>query len=411
MSPAHRRWLLWLPIGLAVAAGLAVAFRPEPIPVETATVARGPLTVAVEAEGETRVREAYVVSAPITGRLMRLDLEVGDPVAAGTTVVARIRPREPDLLDPRTRRERRAAVAAAEAALRLAEAERDRAAAEIAYARTHYERVERLVARGSASPAALDRALLALRTAEAERARAEAEREVRRFELENARARMLEPAEDGPEVDGCCVHLHAPVDGVVLEILQKSESVVAAGAPVVELGDPRDLEVVVDVLSRDAVRLAEGAPVRLRDWGGEEELAGRIRRIEPRAFTEVSALGIEEQRVNVVIDLIGPPARWSRLGHGFRLDAALVVWEADDVLQVPVTALVRDGAGEAWRVYRLDRGRARATTVELGRRNDEAAVVTGGLAEGDVVVRFPSARLTDGVRVRARGPDARADGA
>jgi len=402
VSPGRRRLLFWLPIGLAIAVALALAFRPEPLAVETATVSRGPLVVAVDGEGVTRAREVYVVAAPIAGRLLRVDLEVGDAVAGGETIVARILPTAPSLLDLRTREERRAAVHAAEAALRLAAAERDRAAAEVDYARTEYARAQRLIAQEAVSPAALDRARLGLRTAEAALARAEAEQEVRRFELDNARAQLLEPGAEVRDSEACCVAVPAPADGVVLAVVQESESVVAAGAPLVEIGDPRDLEVVVDVLSRDAVRLAPGARVIFENWGGQGPLDGRVRRIEPAAFTEISALGIEEQRVNVVVDFTGPPARWARLGHGFRLDARLVVSAAEDVPRVPVTALVRGDDG-GWQAFRIVEGRVRVGAVAIGRRNDEQAEVRSGLVAGDVVVRFPSARIADGVRVRARG--------
>ena len=401
MSPGRRRLLFWLPIGLAVAVALALAFRPEPVAVETVTVGRGPLLVAVDGEGVTRAREVYVVSAPITGRLLRVDLEVGDRVVGGETEVARILPTAPSLLDVRTREERRAAVHAAEAALKLAAAEGDRAAAEVDYARTEYGRTRRLVDQDAVSPAALDRARLELRTAEAALARAEAEQEVRRFRLENARAQLMEPGGEPETAEACCVPVWAPVDGAVLAVVQESENVVAAGAPLVEIGDPGDLEVVVDVLSRDAVRLAPGARAIFENWGGDEPLAGEVRRIEPTAFTEISALGIEEQRVNIVVDFIGPRARWARLGHGFRLDARLVVAEVADAARVPVTALVR-GEDGGWRVYRVVDGRAREVAVEIGRRNDERAEVRAGLAAGDVVVRFPSERIADGTLVRAR---------
>jgi HlyD family secretion protein len=401
MSPVRRRVLFWVPIGLAVAGALVLAFRPEPVAVETAAVTRGPVVVAVDGEGVTRARELYVVSAPLTGRLLRVDLEVGDPVTGGETVVGRILPTAPSLLDVRTREERRAAVHAAEAALKLAAAERDRAAAEVEFARTEYARAQRLIAQEAVSPAALDRARLDLRTAEAALARAEAEQEVRRFELENARAQLMAPADEPADAEACCVVVRAPVDGAVLAVVQESESVVAAGAALVEIGDPRDLEVVVDVLSRDAVRLAPGARAIFENWGGEGALPGRVRYIEPTAFTEISALGIEEQRVNVIVDFTGPPARWARLGHGFRLDARLVVSAAADVARVPVTALVR-AEGGGWQVYRVIDGRARTAAVELGRRNAELAEIRSGLAPGDVVVRFPSVRVADGVRVRPR---------
>ena len=398
MSPLRRRVVFWVPIAVAVIATLVVAFRPQPVAVDMAEVTRGLLAVTVDAEGRTRAREVYVVSAPVAGRLLRLDLDVGDPVAAGRTVVARLRPSEPTLLDRRTRRELEAELKAAEAALALADAALAEAEAELAFAAAERARATRLQARGNISEAALERAVLAFETALAHVASAEAERDVRRFAVETARARLMEPGE-ASGVD-CCVEVPAPVDGVVLALLRESEAVVAAGTPLVELGDARDLEVVVDVLSRDAVRLEAGAPVRFRGWGGDGVLTGTIRRIEPVAFTEVSALGIEEQRVNVVVAIAADDPRWQRLGHGFRLDASLVVWEGE-VLRVPITALFR-GPDGGWRAYAVRDGRAEAVAVEIGHANAEAAELRAGLDVGDVVVDFPGNRVADGVRVTRR---------
>ncbi len=367
MLRCRRRPLFWTPLVAAVPGALVFAVRPQPLLVEGATVERGPLVAAVEAEGVTRSREVYAVSAPLAGRLSRLDLEVGDAVTAGTTVVARLLPTAPALLDARTRRRLEAELRAEESALAPAEARRARAEAEVRFARK-------------------------------ELARAEAEQEVRRLEAKRAVARLLEPdAVNAVGPSGCCVEVRAPVDGVVLRLLQESEAAIEAGAPLVEIGDPHDLEVVVDVLSRDAVRLEPGAPARITGWRGEGELAGRIRRIEPFAFTEISALGIEEQRVNVIVDLTGPPERWARLGHGFRLDASLVVWAVEEVARLPVPALFRGDDG-GWRVFRVAAGRVRILAFEVARRNAPWAQVVNVVAPGDRIVAFRSARLIDGAR-------------
>jgi HlyD family secretion protein len=362
-----------------VAGALVYAFLPQPVPADLAKVARGALRVTVDDEGRTRVKEVYVVSAPLAGRVLRIERHVGDPVKAGETVLATIQPTAPTFLDLRGKAQAEAAVHAAEAALRLAEAELTRAQAELEFARSDL-------------------------TSEAAVAAAEAALRVKTFDLETARASLIEPGNEAGmrREEGCCVSVRAPVDGRVLRLVQESEAVIAAGAPLVEIGDPRDLEVVVDLLSRDAVRVREGAEVEIDQWGGDVTVAGRLRRIEPTGFTKVSALGIEEQRVNVIIDFTDPPADWQSLGHGYRVEAHIVVWQGEDVLKVPVSALFRHG--EAWAVFALADGRARLRTLEVGHRNALAAEVLAGLEEGEQVVLYPSDRLFDGAAVTARPP-------
>ncbi len=399
MSPRTRRVLFWLPLLLVLAGGIAFLLRPRPVPVETATVRRAPLVVAVEEEGRTRAKEVYRVLAPVAGRLRRISLDPGDPVRAGETVLARIEPTHPAFLDIRTRRELEAEVKRAEAAVSMAEAERDKVRAALDYARAELERSRRLVTKNYLAASVLDRAEMEYRTRLAELRAAEALVEQRRFELETARARLIGPpaqVDGGLAKKGCCIELRAPASGSVFRVLRRDAGAVEAGAPLLELGDPHDLEVVVDVLSRDGARIAAGAPVRLTEWGGEGALRGRVRRVEPAGYTKVSALGIEEQRVDVLIDFTEPPP--AQLGHGFRVMAAITVWSGEDVLQVPAGALFRRGAD--WMVFVIEDGRARLRRLRIGRRNPGAAQVLGGLAAGEQVILFPSDRIADGVEVR-----------
>lgn len=393
--------------GIVVIA-LVFAFMPQPVPADMARIERGPLAVTVDEEGQTRVRDVYTVSAPVAGRVLRIEAEAGDPVTEDVTVVATIQPTDPSFLDARSRTQAEAAAKAAEAARTLADADVDRAQAELDFARSELERARRLAERGNVSQATLDRARLDMRTRAARLEEAKAALRMREFELENARALLIQPGEepdaegagDGSGGAGCCVPVRSPVTGRVLRVIQESEGVVAAGAPLIEVGDPTDLEIVTDLLSEDAVRVSEGDEVAIEDWGGEQVLSGVVRRVEPFGFTKVSALGIEEQRVNVIIDFAGDAAARAELGHGFRLDTRIFVWRAEDVLKVPVSALFRHGGD--WAVFRVVDGEAVLTPIGIGRRNPLEAQVTEGLEEGDRVVVHPSDRVVDGVSVTPR---------
>lgn len=396
-----RRWLTIA--GFVLSLGLAVVygFLPRPLLVDTAVVGRAPLQVSIEAEGVTRVKERYVISAPVAGVARRIDLDVGDRVSAGQ-VLAWLAPLHSAVLDPRSRALAQARLAAAEAGLRVAQANRQAAAAAADYAAAELERLRRLRRRGVVSAEALDQADSAALRSAAEHSAAESAVEVARYELEAARSALRysaaraaaasEPVEQ--------VTLTAPVDGRVLKIHQRSEYVVEPGRPLLEVGDPAQLEVAIDLLSADAVRVSQGDPVWFRRWGGEGALAGRVRVVEPAGFTEVSALGVEEQRVWVIADFSAEGDRWRRLGDGYRVDAEVVLWQGDDVLQVPTSALVRHGDG--WAVFRVDGGRARLTPVRLGRRSGLAAEVVSGLEAGDTLVDYPDDAVADGVRVRRR---------
>ncbi len=397
------KWV-WRVLAIVVVAGAAVfAFRPQPVPVDLATAGRGELIVTVADDGETRVREVYLVSAPLPGQVLRFVGDVGDPVTAAESVLANILPTEPAFHDVRTRSELEAAVLAAEAALALAEAEVARAQAQVDFAVSEFRRAERLFERGNISEAVLDRARMELRTEEAALQTTRAGLSMREFELETARASLILPTMDDREPDrqaGCCYSVRAPVDGQILRIFHESEGVVEAGAPLVEIGDARDLEIVVDLLSTDAVQVAEEAEAFIEGWGGGERLMGRVRRVEPYGFTKTSALGIDEQRVNVIVDFTEPPERWESLGHGYRVEVAIVVWQAEDVLKVPVGTLFRDRG--QWAVFVVEDDKAALRRIEIGQMNGREAEVLGGLAAGETLILHPSDRIAEGVLVTAR---------
>lgn len=399
----HRRFQKLTKRGLALAVlagiGLVVAraLMPAPVTVELGPVTRGSLQITVEETGRTRVRDRFVVSAPVTGRLARIDLRPGDRVQSGAPL-ARLAPLPPPLLDRRTRAELQARVAAARFAERQSHVQVAQAAHNLAQAEREEKRARTLAASEAVTATELERAELALRVRRDELASAEFGARVADEELRRARVSLGQQPGAEP---GEAVTLSSPVAGQVLRVLQENEGVVAAGAPVVEIGDPAALEVVVDVLTADAVAIRPGAKVQLDSWGGALSLPGHVRRVEPSAFTRVSALGVEEQRVNVLIDLDGPPERWAQLGDGFRVEARIVAGEVASAVLVPSGALVRSGSG--WAVYHVDdRGRARLQPVTIGPRNSRAVVVQAGVTPGQTLVLYPGDRLRDGVAVQAR---------
>lgn len=392
-------------VGVALLAAVAVAawwaLREQPAQVDTAIVVDRPMRVNIREEGVTRVSDIYTVSAPIAGHLSRTVLKEGDRVEAGTTVVAAIHPLDPPLIDKRTEAELIAAREAARSAVTIAQSELRRTETALALAEDQLQRSLKLFNPGVISESALQKATndVALRRAEVDTARETVD--YRRAELASAEARLAEPGgkPDGgaDETAECCVTLLAPISGAVLSVHARSEQTVAAGTVIAEIGDTSKLEIVVDLLSADAVRLGPGTRADIVDWGGEKRLSATVRTIDPAAFTKVSALGIEEQRVNAVLDLDeGDP----RLGHGFRVVAELVVWGCEACLQVPISALFR--SGDDWHVFRLADGKVNDVTVEIGRMNDEVAEVLGGLSANERVVVHPSDTLTDGAAARQR---------
>ncbi|MDH3739932.1 MAG: HlyD family efflux transporter periplasmic adaptor subunit, partial [Alphaproteobacteria bacterium] len=366
-----------------------------------AQVTRGSLTVTVDEEAETRVQDVFVVSAPVTGRLRRIEADVGDAVVADDTIVARIEPADPSFLDVRTESEARAAVQSAQSALALAKAELEEAIAERVFAQSELRRAEQLIVSQTISQRALDEAQRLFKTRSAAVTTAQAGVNMRQFQLAEAQARLVSPIETQDLHGACdCISISAPVSGQILRLLHESETVVQAGEDLVEIGNPDSLEIVADLLSSDAVRVEPGQQVIIDEWGGALPLTGVVRRIEPYGFTKVSALGIEEQRVNVIIDISDPRERWNRLGHGYRVEARIVLWRGEDVLKVPLTALFRDG--EAWAVFVEEGGRARRRHVELGQSNGLEAEITGGLSDGERTVLHPSDRIVEGIGLAAR---------
>lgn len=391
------RYGWWIAGAGVVGLLLYVALRPTPTPVDTAQVTRGPMLVTIDEEGETRIRHRYVVAAPVSGRVERIDLEPGDAVVAGKTVVARVRAEAPALLDSRARAELDAALAGATAALGQARAEEQRAGASLDLAEKELARERDLDRAGLTTRQAVETREATVRTAtQAHRAAAFAV-ETAEAELKRIQAR-LRP--DGINPGGRVHAVLAPVSGVILRRVQESETTVMAGAPLVEIGNPENLEVVADLLSTDAVQVTEGAPVRLERWGGEDVLHGRVRRVEPSGFTKISALGVEEQRVNVIIAFDDPTSAALRLGDGFRTEVRIVTWEATNVLQVPIGALFR--RGDQWTVYVVEGDVVRATSVAVGHRNDQVAEVTDGVSADSVVVLHPPDTLSDGAQVERR---------
>jgi HlyD family secretion protein len=395
------RRILMILLGAGIVAAAGYALMPQPVGVDVASVDRGPIEVTVDEEGVARIRDIYRISAPVAGQVQRFPLHVGDPVQAGVTVVTEIHPSAPAFLDVRSRRELEAAARAAEAAVDLATAELSRAEAQLRFAEGDLRRAEQLSTSGIIAARAIDKAVSDAETARAQLRQAEAGLELRRSELASAKARLLQPTQAGGDEAGtCCVQVFAPVDGTILAIHAESAQVVATGALIAEIGDPDDLEVAVDVLSTDAVRVKPRAEARIEDWGGDGALAARVRLVEPSAFTKVSALGIEEQRVNVVLDPIEPRIGWERLGHGFRVYARIRIWRGENALRVPLAALFR--RGDEWAVFRVLEGRASLTAIRIDHRDASFAEVTQGLSEGDVVIVHPGDQVEDGVAIDIR---------
>jgi HlyD family secretion protein len=397
-----RLWkrMLGIAVAVLVVGAIAMAFMPDPVGVDLAVIGRGHLVVTVDEDGRTRLKDRYEVSAPLAGRMLRIELKAGDRVEAGQTVLARIEPVPPSLLDARAQAESEGRVRAAEAAVQRAEPVLAVAQGELDLARREFERVHEAGTRGGATQSELDRAETAVRQREEQRRAAAFALDIAQYELEVARAALTRTQDGGAAGDAERFEVLSPIAGVVLRVLRESAGVVAPGEALLEVGDPVDLEIEVDVLSVDAVRIREGARAIIEHWGGDEPLAAHVRLIEPSAFTKVSALGVEEQRVNAILDFDAPPPARSGLGDGFRVETRIVVEEGSDLLLAPVAALFR--SGREWAVFVEQGGRARTRVVRLGLMNSEAAEVLEGLEDGERVVLYPSDRVAEGVRVRAR---------
>ena len=387
--------------GIILTAAVVVwAVMPGAVPVETALVTRGKFVASVDEDGKTRVRERYVVAAPLAGRLGRIRFKAGDQIKVDDAV-ATITPSPAPLMDPRTRHEVEERLGAAEANVERARAVVERARAQSNQATTDLKRTQTLADRGAATAQALEHAELAVRLADRDLRAAEfldhaAEHELSQMRALLARYSGSSNADEPPE----SWNVAAPVSGVVLRVAQESETIVQPGTPLLDVGDPHDLEIVVDVLSTDAVEIHPGADVTIVHWGGQAALSGRVRRVEPAAFTKISTLGVEEQRVNVLVDITSPAEDWAKLGDAYQVDAQISVFTQDNAAIIPAGALFR--RGNQWNVFVVKDGRAQTRDVRVVRRSGRLAAIASGLKEGEVVIIYPSDRVASGVRIQVR---------
>jgi HlyD family secretion protein len=384
-SPKTKRFR-WVPyaLGVGLIVLVIIGLRPQAVPVETARVVSGPLRATVSEEGKTRIKQRYVVAAPVSGQLRRIAFKPGAEVEAGVTVVAVIDPLPASPLDERNRA--------------LAEARRDSTRSVLEKSRTSYElagkelgRIEQMFNAGTISPQELESAKM--RETVAARDVAAAEGALKQVEAELATRGGPSSREAGAPVE-----VRANASGRVLHVFQESSRAVMQGTPLLEIGDPADLEVIVEMLSRDGAAIAAGARVALEQWGGPVPLEGKVRLVEPAAFTKYSALGVEEQRVNVVVDITSPRDSWRSLGDNFRVEARVITWESASALKLPVSGLFRQG--NSWAAYVVRGGQAKLVPVQAGKSSGAEIQVTEGLTEGDEVILYPGDRIKDGQRVK-----------
>ena len=384
-------------IALVVLAAIFWTLRTPPLEVDAARVLEAPLTVTINDEGETRVRDMFVVAAPINGRLLRVDLDAGDPVIAGSTIVAKIMPSQPDFLNPRSDAETRAQIQALQANVRSSASRITQADADRKLAAANFDRIDALFQRGFATRTAHDAARAARDASAARLAEARGAKDAAHSELQAARARLIGPSGAG---SGKILEIRAPESGSVLRLIHESETPIAAGTPIVEIGNPVAIEIVTDLLSSDAVKIKPGSNVLIDNWGGEQPLAGKVLRIEPFGFTKISALGVEEQRVNVILEFTDPEKARERLGHGYRVIVRIIEWSDDKVLQVPISALFRDKG--QWSVFVIRNSEAKLVRVKVGRMNDEHAQILEGLEADQSVILHPSEKIENETAVKLR---------
>ncbi len=396
-----KRLILWLVIGLIVFGSLYNTFKPRSLEVDLVKIEPGPMLLTVGDEGKTRVKNVFVVSAPVTGTLRRVNAVSGDLVVANETLIAELEPSEADPLDPRSEAEAEAQLSAAVSAESLARAELAKAEADLQFAASELKRARELVKKGTIAEREMEVSERAHKTSQATVGIAQASLQVRKYELDQARAHLMSPQEMASRRISCaCVSVISPIDGQVLQVLRKSEGLVRAGESIVEIGNPEQLEIVVDLLSTDAVKVKAGQEALIENWGGDHVLKAMVRRVEPFGFTKVSALGIEEQRVNIVLDLVSLPAEWAQLGHGYQVDVRILLWHGDNVLSAPLTSLFRDG--DEWATFVNKAGKAVKRHVRLGHKNDNEAQIISGIEAGDILVLYPSEGIEEGVRITAR---------
>lgn len=392
-----RKIISWSAV-IGLVALIASGLKPQPVEVELGVIARGPLTVHVVEEGKTRVRNRYVVSAPVAGQMRRLKLKAGDEVKAGETVITSIEPSISPLLDPRAKAQAEARVQMTEAARMQAEQALEMARTAAQFAKTNWERVNKVENKGTVSETDRDNAERDSEMRTREVHTSEFAVKVAAYEFEQAKAALMQL--QSPSPSGAVIEVRSPVSGRVLKLIQESSTVVAPGTSIVEVGDPADIEIEAEILSRDAVTIKAGAPVSIEQWGGEQPLQGRVRLVEPAAFTKVSALGVEEQRVIVLSDLVDPTKNAQALGDRYRVEVKVAIWQNANVLLVPAGALFREG--NQWKTFLFDNGKARQVTLEVGHSDGRMTEVLSGLKEGDQVLLHPPDTVKDGAQVRKR---------
>lgn len=406
MARKQSRTGMMIGAGALVVGVLVYAFWPSAVMVDMGAVTRGPMFMTIDEEAKTRVRDAYVVSAPIAGRVLRVDVEPGDSVVGGETEIARMLPLNPSALDVRTREQARATVSAAQAGLRVSRADLNKAIADKDLADLDLARARELRKKGTIAQIALDRAERVWRSARASFDTARAAISMREADLANARAHLISFTErrvpgSSVLVGDIAIPLTAPVSGRILRVMQESETTLAAGTPILEIGDiSNDLEIVVELLSTDAVQVHEGDRVIIEKWGQPHALAGVIERVEPWGFTKFSALGVEEQRVNALVRFIDPLEKRDSLGHGFRVETRIVIWEGEDVVLAPSSALFREKGN--WGVFIVEDGQAKFRSVEVAHNNGVTAEMTNGVAVGDALILYPGPGILDGTKVEER---------
>ena len=401
MTVAYRRIIFWGVISLLLLTALTYAFWPRPITVDMINIKPKSFKMSITEEGKTKVHDMYTLSAPVRGYLRRIVLEVGDPVTISETVVAQIEPLDPEFLDPRTEAQAKADVQTAKSAKILAQAEVSQAEAELEYAYNEFNRMRDLQLKNTVSKQDLDNASRAYKTRRAALATAQAGLQMRNYELQRVEATLLSPKNTQDLHNSCeCIDIKSPIDGTILKVLNKSEGVVNAGTPLLEIGDPKYLEIIVEFLSSDAVQVENVQIFYINNWGGPSVLDGQVSRIEPIGFTKYSALGIEEQRVNVIISLSSPASQWLRLGHGYQVGVEIILSQKNQVLTVPLTALFRDH--DNWAVFINNNGKAEKRVIKVGAKNTFAAEVLTGLSNNDQVVLHPDSRIADGIAIISR---------
>lgn len=384
-------------LGLVLVVFIVTGLLPKPVEVEMGAVTRGPLTVSVLEEGKTRIRDRYVVSPPVAGYLRRVPVRAGDPIVAGDTLLAVIQAAPSSFLDPRARAQAEAAVRSAEAARLQRNEQVQSASADLDLARKELVRAEQLRKKGAIALQELDTASNRVERLSNQLGSARFALNVAEFELEQAKAALVQATGDAAG-SGQPIEIHAPVTGFVLNVFEESARPVTPGLPIMEVGNPKDLEAEIELLSSDAVNVRPGADVSIEQWGGGEPLRGKVVLVEPGGFLKISALGVEEQRVKVRVNFSDLPA--GVLGDRFRVEARIVTWTGDKVLQIPTGALFR--RGNEWMTFAVARGRAKLTKVEISHTNGIAAEVTSGLSEGQKVILHPPDTVSEGAAVKPR---------